>query len=253
MEKKAVLISKGGFLAISIKEALIKKDIEVVEVEPSILSLEANRNTSDIIIILLNDYSAGDASMLERLKDICWNKKKLFVLGETSELKEFKKVIPAAITTKEFVRPFNTSDIVNSINYYFSVDALEETLPKILIIDDDPTFLWTIKESLSDTYSVKVASSGMEGISILAKEKPDPILLDYEMPVVNGDTVLQMLNGSTDTRNIPVMFLTGKDDKATVMKLLSLKPAGYLLKTLSPLEIHIAVDDFMAKSILDNS
>lgn len=253
MEKKAVLISKGGFLAISIKEALKKRDIEVTDVEPSILTLEANRNASDIFIMLLDDYSSGDAPMLERLKDICWNKKKLFVLGETSELKEFKKVIPAPIITKEFVRPFNTSDIVSSINYYFSVDAIEESLPKILIIDDDPTFLWTIKECLSDIYAVKVASSGMEGISILAKEKPDLILLDYEMPVVNGDTVLQMLGGSSDTKGIPVIFLTGKDDKSTVMKLLNLKPAGYLLKTLSPIEIHIAIDDFMAKAIMDNS
>lgn len=101
--------------------------------------------------------------------------------------------------------------------------------------------------------SVKVASSGMEGISLLAKEKPDLILLDYEMPVVNGDTVLQMLNGSTETKDIPVIFLTGKDDKATVMKLLQLKPSGYLLKTLSPMEIHLAVDDFMAKNIIDNA
>lgn len=167
--------------------------------------------------MLLGDYTSGSGAVFERLKEICWSKKYLFALGETIELKEFKKIVPAALITSEFIRPFNTSDLVDSINHYFTVGEMEKNMQEILIIDDDPTFLWTIKGCLSDTYSVKVASSGMEGISLLAKEKPDLILLDYEMPVVNGDTVLQMLNGSTETKDIPVIFLTGKDDKATVI------------------------------------
>lgn len=59
MDKKVVLISTGGFLAISIRESLKKKDIEVIEIEPSILALEAKRDAANIFIVLLGDYTSG--------------------------------------------------------------------------------------------------------------------------------------------------------------------------------------------------
>jgi CheY-like chemotaxis protein len=65
-----------------------------------------------------------------------------------------------------------------------------------------------------------------------AENKVDLILLDYEMPVTDGPQVLEMLRADPDTKDIPVIFLTGKGDKESVMSVVSLKPDGYFLKTM---------------------
>lgn len=62
-------------------------------------------------------------------------------------------------------------------------------------------------------------------------EQVDLILLDYEMPVVDGPQVLQMLRQEPATSNIPVIFLTGNGTKEAVARVMELKPDGYILKS----------------------
>jgi DNA-binding NarL/FixJ family response regulator len=56
-----------------------------------------------------------------------------------------------------------------------------------------------------------------------------------------------MIHAEPTTRNIPVIFLTAKDDIESVTKVLALKPAGYLLKTMKPMEIVSSIDSFFEK------
>ncbi|MBQ7677740.1 MAG: response regulator, partial [Lachnospiraceae bacterium] len=112
----------------------------------------------------------------------------------------------------------------------------------------DPTMTRTIKNLLSPKYNVYMAGSGMNAITFLAKNSVDLILLDYEMPVVSGAKVLEMIRSEPATAGIPVMFLTGKSDRQTVMEVLALKPAKYLLKSMHPAEWIKEVDDFFAFS-----
>lgn len=100
----------------------------------------------------------------------------------------------------------------------------------ILLVDDDATFLKMVKDWLSDSYRVTIVSSGMQAITYIAKNTPDLILLDYEMPITTGPQVLEMIRSESATSTIPVIFLTGKDDKESVTKVLALKPEGYILK-----------------------
>lgn len=72
----------------------------------------------------------------------------------------------------------------------------------------------------------------------------DLILLDYEMPVTDGPQVLEMLRSDDETKSIPVIFLTGKDDKESVMSVLALKPEGYILKTSGKEEIENTLRTF---------
>ena len=100
----------------------------------------------------------------------------------------------------------------------------------ILIVDDDPDILKTLRYYLQDTYKVTVISSGKVAIDFLLKYKPDLILLDYLMPMYNGAAVLKIIKSREATKNIPVFFLTGQTDRATVMECLALNPAGYIVK-----------------------
>lgn len=84
-------------------------------------------------------------------------------------------------------------------------------------------------------------------IKYLAMEQTDLILLDYEMPICDGRQVLEMIRAEKDFANIPVIFLTNKNDKESVVKISHLRPDGYLLKTMEPTQIVKNIDDFFEK------
>ena len=66
------------------------------------------------------------------------------------------------------------------------------------------------------------------------------------MPITTGPQVLEMIRGSAEYADIPVMFLTGKGDKESIMRVLSLKPVGYLLKTVERAELRDTLAKFFS-------
>ena len=123
----------------------------------------------------------------------------------------------------------------------------ENAKQKILIVDDSLTIRQAMKNLLNEDYDPMLAESGVAAIRAITLNRPDLILLDYEMPVVDGKQTLEMLRSETAFANIPVIFLTGRSDPDVVRKLLALKPAGYLLKSLKPAEIKEKIDQFFQK------
>ncbi|MGN0377218.1 MAG: response regulator, partial [Suilimivivens sp.] len=100
----------------------------------------------------------------------------------------------------------------------------------VLVVDDDPMILKLMKEQLKDSYMVGTAISGAIALKFLENKKTDLIILDYEMPVENGAQVLEKIRKNEATAQLPVIFLTGINDKNKIKKVLELKPQGYLLK-----------------------
>lgn len=118
---------------------------------------------------------------------------------------------------------------------------------KILVVDDSDVMLLAMKELLYKEYELSFASSGVSAISSITLDRPDLILLDYEMPVCNGKQVLEMIRSEENFASIGVIFLTGRADKETVQQVLALKPAGYLSKRLEPAEIKKNIDLYFKK------
>ncbi|MBD5458100.1 MAG: response regulator [Lachnospiraceae bacterium] len=116
----------------------------------------------------------------------------------------------------------------------------------ILVVDDSELVLEAMKKLFCIDYEVTVAKSGLSAIRCITLNRPDLILLDYEMPVCDGSQVLEMIRAEEDFADIPVFFLTGRVDRESVQKVVALKPAGYLVKTLKPAEIKKGIDDFFA-------
>ncbi len=100
----------------------------------------------------------------------------------------------------------------------------------ILIIDDNALVLRNMKVLLDDQYSVSVAASANQAYMAMEKRKPNLILLDYEMPEINGKDLYIKFKTDERYRDIPIVFLTSAADADVVQKLLSLRPAGYILK-----------------------
>lgn len=117
---------------------------------------------------------------------------------------------------------------------------------KILIVDDSELVREAMKRLFGLEYEVTPASSGLAAIRCITLNRPDLILLDYEMPVCDGSQVLEMIRAEEDFADIPVFFLTGRVDKETVKKVIALKPTGYLVKTQNLSEIKKGIDNYFA-------
>ena len=168
---------------------------------------------------------------------------RFFVIGTQEELDTVvgKK---ADYVAQMYTRPVDLGDLIKRLQKEGEAVGKLKEFKSILIVDDDATALRSMKSLLSTRYKILVASSGMNAITILAKNKVDLILLDFEMPIVNGPKVLEMIRSDPNTSNIPVMFLTAKGDKRSIMEVLRFKPEKYLLKTMLPKDILDSIDEF---------
>lgn len=115
----------------------------------------------------------------------------------------------------------------------------------VLVIDDDPIMLKTIKRYLGEEYNVATALAGKIALKFLEKRTTDVILLDYEMPSMNGPEVLDILRANEKTKNIPVIFLTGVNEVEKIQKVLVMKPQGYMLKPVNNEELHRTLEKIL--------
>ncbi|PKN18437.1 MAG: hypothetical protein CVU71_13155 [Deltaproteobacteria bacterium HGW-Deltaproteobacteria-6] len=114
-------------------------------------------------------------------------------------------------------------------------DSSNEHKPTILVVDDTPDNLTLITSLLRDLYRVKIAVSGKKALQIaFSGERPDLILLDIMMPEVDGYEVCRQLKGDSETRDIPVIFLTAKTEIEDEVKGFEFGAADYITKPISP-------------------
>ena len=283
MSKVLFITEKVSFISEGIINHLKAQDFEVLTVKPDVTAIsnflkEDNGNDEDAIdpevAALLSQQQEGSEEgsqpaaeekkddiprifilylqgednlmidVLGYIRDLVEDRGiRFFVIGTQEELDTVvgKK---ADYVAQMYTRPVDLADLIKRLQKEGeAVDKLKE-FKSILIVDDDATALRSMKSLLSTRYKILVASSGMNAITILAKNKVDLILLDFEMPIVNGPKVLEMIRSDPNTANIPVMFLTAKGDKRSIMEVLRFKPEKYLLKTMLPKDILESIDEF---------
>ncbi|MDR2479163.1 MAG: response regulator [Treponema sp.] len=104
----------------------------------------------------------------------------------------------------------------------------------IFLVDDDETSLAIGREILEDLYTVYPIPSGTKLFEILGKVSPDLILLDIEMPGMDGYEVIKRLKQNPATAELPVIFLTARNDPGNELDGLSLGAIDYVAKPFSP-------------------
>ncbi len=109
----------------------------------------------------------------------------------------------------------------------------------IVIIEDDPVISQMYRMKLeSDGFSVHVATNGKDGIAIVEKVKPDLILLDMQMPGMNGDEALSEIRKHDWGKHIPVIILTNLGEEEAPKHLRSLGIESYIVKAdLTPRQV----------------
>jgi len=117
---------------------------------------------------------------------------------------------------------------------------------RILVMDDSRQYLITIKDTLEDLIPdclVLTAQSGKEGIEIAIKEQPDIILLDINMPEMDGYEVCRKLKADVRTQHILIIILTGiKTDSESRIKALELGAEAFLTKPIDPAELTAQIN-----------
>ena len=113
----------------------------------------------------------------------------------------------------------------------------------ILIVDDDKMNLKITQMNLSQYgYEVYTVTSGMDAISFLRTQMVDLILLDIEMPIVNGMKTLEMIRKRPRMADIPVIFLTASANSELVVEACRLEAVDYIVKPVVPNELFLRVE-----------
>lgn len=168
----------------------------------------------------------------------------MIIIGEEQDIRFIFDHIRGDLIYATFTRPVDNTVFTERVRDYFAKAEEGSFKKSILVVDDDPNYLSLVREWLKDMYKVSMANSGLQAIKWLGKNKVDLILLDHEMPVTSGPQVLEMLRSDPETKGIPVMFLTGKRDKESVMRVVALHPEGYFIKSIKKDELLKNLQEF---------
>lgn len=234
-----------GYLILSLKEKL-QGSYNVITVSAKVDEISKIKEPLSAILIYGDEDLLAKRDSLTYLKDrAAEDDIAVFATGDADELKEIEGVF-MSLLRGEFLRPLNVKELVDTMDNYIQKFG-SDNKKKILVVDDSGAMLRNVKSWLEDHYTIVLANSGTMAIKYLALNRPDLVLLDYEMPVINGKQVLEMIRSEKEFEDIPVIFLTSKDDRQSVMEVMSLKPDGSLLKTMEPAMIIQTIDDFFER------
>ena len=247
--KNVTVISRAEtFTVMGLIKKLGELGIQAGFCVPSLEALEFTAYNTELFVLITDESVDEIRRSIVFLKDQCIEDEKRMLLIATKLERDYvMKFFPEQYLLAWFDRPMNLPAIIETTRKYVDEEQVELRKKSILVVDDDTTYMLVIRDWLQPQYRVSMAASGLQAIQWLAKNHVDLILLDYEMPVTPGPQVLEMLKSELSTSRIPVMFLTGRGDKESIMKVLALKPADYLLKSIDQVGLLKKLDDFFQK------
>ncbi|WP_224982079.1 response regulator [Geomonas agri] len=120
---------------------------------------------------------------------------------------------------------------------------------KILIIDDSELVLAMAKDALDSAgYQVLTATNGIEANRfIFSKDRPDLIIMDIMMPMLDGNKKAKLLKENEVSRDIPILLLSSKNEAEMRQLVDEAKANGYILKPFTPAQITTAVSEVLGR------
>ena len=235
----------------AVENRLSEAGFNVIALPSDIDEINKNRHGTDIFLCYL-DYTSSKAEIvMHYLADLCRDEyKSMCLIVDNATRAQVKKMDSAQWAAHIYVRPLDMNDVADDLIEL--ADAHDEFRRKktLLVVDDDSDFLMIMDYWMNKYYNIVGVNSGVEAVTYLQQHKaPDLILLDYQMPDLDGYDVMQWLHGTPQTADIPIIFLTGVNDRESVMRIVKHKPDGYLLKTSRKSELLDALERFFVMSI----
>lgn len=246
-EQILLIAESKTFMVNAITKSLEDEFYDVIFSRPVPKAIAALPNRPNFIIIYVDNATRHTIDTLSYLRELYQENESdisIYLVGNGREIEDAYTYLPREYTKGNFSRPLNEKLLVEKLRMNQALSEDDMSRKSILVVDDDPVMLRTIKEWLAGTYHVYMANSGANAIALLARNHVDLVLLDYEMPVISGAKVFEMMRSEPQTKDIPVMFLTARDDREAVMKVSALRPERYILKGTAPDEVTRIIGDF---------
>ncbi|MDO4203112.1 MAG: response regulator [Selenomonadaceae bacterium] len=228
-----LFVSEGtGYLNITIREKILEAGFHVISSSASPDALRRAGSDVRVLFLYLSPAMLAKPEALQAFrKQAAERRLSIFVLAnQHDELYQLEQIIPKQFILREFTRPIDFSEMVTGM-----CEALgslnNRRRRKILAVDDSGAMLRNIKTWLGSEYDVNIANSSLVAIKHICLDQPDLVLLDYEMPICDGPQLLRMLRADPTYADLPIIFLTGKNDRDSITQVMSLHPAGYILKS----------------------
>ncbi|WP_026493538.1 response regulator [Butyrivibrio sp. XPD2002] len=231
-------------------QKLQSADFTVIRCDADPGKIIKHRASADIVIYYPGDDDKSRITVImNHLGEMCRDDNKILCLvGESSDLEFAMSLEGADRVSKIYRRPVNIDAFVDDIDSFALIEKEYHKKKSIFVVDDDPDFLKIMDHWLFPVYNVYLFSTGEDAIDGLSSYMPDLLLLDYEMPGMNGYELMNRIKSVPETNQIPIIFLTGKNDKEHVFKILENKPDGYLLKSSQKESLLDAISRFFAES-----
>ena len=246
MSNRISIISEGQtFMTENLSKNLQQAGFEVTVIAANVDDVERYREQTDFFLVYAGEYVSRCRSLFVYLKDVCSEDEKMIsVIGYPQDIADVEEIVSSTYVALRIERPFDMKDLISKFEQLRETDETRKSRKHILLIDDDLAYLKMVQGWLSSKYRVTLAKSGMQAITFIASHIPDLILLDYEMPITTGPKVMEMIRSEPGSEGIPIIFLTGKSDKESVMSVMALKPQGYMLKSSPKKQILDTIDNF---------
>lgn len=242
-----VISPNESFLTRSFYDKLRENNLVPIDMRPTVNYISEYNGDIDVLVLFPSGDMMDDMTFLVFIKDFAIGKDiPIFIIGKPEDVDKMEHICSKDVLKGTFMRPVDLNDVVSSISKYlkFFKSAERKT---ILVVDDSGAALRNAKGMFEDKYQVVLANSAIMAIKSITLHKPDLMLLDYDMPIIDGKQMLEMIRSETEFSSIPVMFLTGADDVKSVTSVMALRPVAYLLKSRPATEIVSTVDAFFEK------
>jgi DNA-binding response OmpR family regulator len=115
----------------------------------------------------------------------------------------------------------------------------------ILLVEDNKELLAYLTDKFKDNYEVYTASNGLAGIALAQKHLPDLIIADIMMEKMSGLDLCQQIKSQLETSHIPIILLTAKSSKSSILQGLQLKADDYVVKPFDPDELILKVGNLL--------
>ena len=117
---------------------------------------------------------------------------------------------------------------------------------KVLLVDDEAFNLDFLQQALEDeNYEISIAADGQEALNKIKSEKPDLVLLDLMMPVLDGFEVLKQVKADDNLRDTPIIIISAEHDSKSVVKGIKQGAEDYMTKPITAANLLKKVKEYL--------
>jgi CheY-like chemotaxis protein len=245
MEKVIYIEKKQYLVDRAVENNLREAGFQVLKVAEDLEEVNRCRHEAEIFVYNPAEDSSEARKLVPYLASLCRDSKKsLCLLGSKDFLEEMKALPEGAGITRTYIAPVDMKKLAADVVTLAKGQQEYRRRKQVLIVDDDEDFLAIMTRWLKNAYDVEGLQSGEEALDYLVVEQPDLVLLDYEMPEMDGYEVMERIQKNPVTARIPIIFLTGINDRESVMRIIKQRPDGYILKSTKKAELLDTLANF---------